>query len=390
MHEEILNDVIQLVNESSFAYCHYITPNDVGATGSHQCGFTFAKPCYRMFFETPGVKGANMDAFVQIKWQKSFELENRAIYYGVGTRNEYRLTRFGRGFEFLREDYIGSLQVMTRKSDGEINAYVLSDQTNIENFMATFNLDITKGNQIISKNQVPQYDELIETRIRHFVEQHDFFPDTVQMAAFARESVSGACHYSRQIIADRADSILLKWIDAEYQLFNALEEKIYQPVYSRPFSNCQELIEFSNSILNRRKSRAGKSLEHHLASIFDAAGLKFEEQVKTENNKTPDFIFPDGESYHNMLFPAERLTMLGAKTTCKDRWRQVLNEANRIPEKHLFTLQRGVSRNQLLEMQDEHLTLVVPRENKNLFLPEFHEHIMCLSDFMSLVRERQT
>jgi type II restriction enzyme len=81
--------------------------------------------------------------------------------------------------------------------------------------------------------------------------------------------------------------------------------------------------------------------------------------------------------------------MLGAKTTCKDRWRQVLNEANKIPNKHLFTLQRGVSRNQLQEMKDEHLTLVVPRDNKCLFLPEFHDNIMCLSEFIGMVRERQ-
>jgi hypothetical protein len=31
--------------------------------------------------------------------------------------------------------------------------------------------------------------------------------------------------------------------------------------------------------------------------------------------------------------------MLGAKTTCKDRWRQVLTEAIKIPHKHLFTLE---------------------------------------------------
>lgn len=68
----------------------------------------------------------------------------------------------------------------------------------------------------------------------------------------------------------------------------------------------------------------------------------------------------------------------------------MLNEANRIPEKHLFTLQRGVSRNQLQEMRDEHLTLVVPRENKSLFLPEFQDSIMCLSDFIGMVRERQS
>ncbi|MCF0197499.1 MAG: restriction endonuclease, partial [Bacteroidaceae bacterium] len=52
-------------------------------------------------------------------------------------------------------------------------------------------------------------------------------------------------------------------------------------------------------------------------------------------------------------------------------------------------LQRGVSRNQLREMTDEHLTLVVPRENKTLFLPEFQNSIMCLSDFITMVRERQ-
>ena len=118
-------------------------------------------------------------------------------------------------------------------------------------------------------------------------------------------------------------------------------------------------------------------------------GIVFYGQFITENNKKPDFIFPDGESYHNIWFPAEKLTMLGAKTTCKDRWRQVLNEANKIPHKHLFTLQRGVTRNQLQEMKDENLTLVVPKDNKNLFLPEFHDNIMCLSDFIVMVRERQ-
>ena len=89
------------------------------------------------------------------------------------------------------------------------------------------------------------------------------------------------------------------------------------------------------------------------------------------------------------MFPADKLIMLGAKTTCKDRWRQVLNEANKIRDKHLFTLQQGVSRNQLQEMKDEHLTLVVPHANKKLFLPEFHDSIMCLTDFIGMVRERQ-
>lgn len=52
--------------------------------------------------------------------------------------------------------------------------------------------------------------------------------------------------------------------------------------------------------------------------------------------------------------------MLAAKTTCKDRWRQILNEANRISPKHLVTLQQGVSENQFNEMIAAGVTLVVP------------------------------
>lgn len=386
---ENLLDAIGLVNNSVFAYCHYITPNDVGATGGHQCGFTFAKHCYPMFFNEPGQKGENKDRTVEITWQKDFTIQSRAIYYGVGTRNEYRLTRFGRGFEFQKDDYIGSLQIMTRSSDGEYNAYVLSDQDNIESFMATFNLDITKGNQIIDGNVPILPDQQIAHDFEVFINQHNTFPDTTEMATFARDCVCNANHYTRAYIANNPDSIIQKWVAAEYQLFGGLEEKIYRPIFTQPFNSCQSLIDFSNTILNRRKSRAGKSLEHHLAKIFDAAQIRYEEQVVTEGNKKPDFLFPDSDSYHNFLFPADKLTMLGAKTTCKDRWRQVLNEADRIDHKHLFTLQQGVSRNQMQEMQDENLTLVVPKENISLFHPDYRNNIMDLRTFIALVKEKQ-
>ncbi len=391
MIEENLQDAVKTVNDSSLAYCHYITPNDVGDTGSHQCGFTFSKPCYKLFFKEPGSKGSNKDVFIEIDWQKGLLKSNsRAVYYGTKTRNEYRITRFGRGFEFLKDDYIGSLQIMTKSQGGDYYAYVLSNQDNIEDFMSIFNLDITKGNQLIDKNADILPDIKLENAFNTFISDHYDFPDTIQMAEFARKSFIAAYGYSEEKISAAADKIILQWTEAEYQLFRGLEEKIYRPIFTKPFENCQSLVDFSNTILNRRKSRAGKSLEHHLAEIFKASQLRFEEQVITENNKKPDFIFPDGTCYHNFLFPSEKLTMLGAKTTCKDRWRQVLNEANRIPHKHLFTLQRGVSRNQLQEMKDENLTLVVPKENKNLFLPEFQDDILCLSDFIGMVKEQQS
>ena len=115
----------------------------------------------------------------------------------------------------------------------------------------------------------------------------------------------------------------------------------------------------------------------------------FEEQAVTENNNKPDFLFPNGECYHNFSFPVDKLTMLGVKTSCKDRWRQVLNEAEKIKEKHLFTLQPGISKNQLKEMHDAHLTLVVPRKNIGTFPEEYQGKLCDLSGFIRIVREKQ-
>lgn len=140
---------------------------------------------------------------------------------------------------------------------------------------------------------------------------------------------------------------------------------------------------------NARESRAGKTLEHHLAEIFTASHLRFEEQVITENRKKPDFIRPDDESYHYFMFPSDKFTMLGAKTTCKDRWRQVLNEANRVSVKYLFTLQQGISKNQLKEMHDSHLTLVVPQRYIDSFPKEYQAEISNLTDFIDLVKRKQ-
>ena len=80
---------------------------------------------------------------------------------------------------------------------------------------------------------------------------------------------------------------------------------------------------------------------------------------------------------------------MGAKTTCKDRWRQVLNEANRIDTKFLFTLQQGISKNQLKEMKHEHLILVVPQAYKKFFDKEYQDEIYTLSSFINFVHETQ-
>lgn len=81
--------------------------------------------------------------------------------------------------------------------------------------------------------------------------------------------------------------------------------------------------------------------------------------------------------------------MLASKTTCKDRWRQILSEAKRIKKKHLFTLEPSISENQTQEMKSNDLTLVLPNEIKATYTINQQQDIMNLKDFLLLVRTRQ-
>ena len=81
--------------------------------------------------------------------------------------------------------------------------------------------------------------------------------------------------------------------------------------------------------------------------------------------------------------------MLGSKTTAKDRWRQVLEEADRIEKKHLITLEGAISENQTNEMISRKLQLVVPRELHSTYTEKQRLWLYSIEDFLGLVKERQ-
>ena len=183
---------------------------------------------------------------------------------------------------------------------------------------------------------------------------------------------------------------MLNWLNTEFNLFKVIENDRYASILQNHFSSVEDLISTANTILNRRKSRAGKSLEHHLSEVFDSFKLKYSSQSITEDNKKPDFLFPDSESYHNPHFNNNKLITLASKTTCKDRWRQILNEADKVKTKHLFTLQQGISKNQLKEMYNNNVCLVVPQPYLTSFPAEFRDRILSLNSFIQHVKRTQT
>jgi len=386
----ILISAIQSCSESPIAFSKFITANDTGATGSNQAGFHIHKHSWQLFFDTPGEKGKNKDVRVKIKWQNDFETDSRFIYYGVKTRNEYRLTRFGRGFPFLREDNIGDLLVIARKADKYYEAFVLSSDEDIEEFFNAFGISSTETNGILPKSTELTSEEKLRILFQQFIEKLTVdFPPTIELATAAREIFFEAFNLKRKIVLSKPDNEILNWISTEFDLFKFIENDRYGEIIRNPFPSVEELIKTANTILNRRKSRAGKSLEHHLSEVFNIWNLSYTSQATTEANKKPDFIFPNIETYFSEPVGSVKLVFLGAKTTCKDRWRQIVGEADRIPQKHLFTLQQGISGNQLKEMKSSGVTLVVPKPYLTSFPKEHRQDIWTLDKFVKFVRSTQ-
>ena len=384
------SQAIQCAMKGSAVFCKFLAANDTGQTGAHQAGIYISKPSISLLFDTPGVKGENKEKWVKVQWQDDFETDTRFIYYGQGTRNEYRITNFGKGFPFLRPDYTGALFILVKITDDYYKGYVLNTDEDINEFLDFFGLTPAETNRLIDQEKT---DASIRERVAidAFISRLTVdFPTSDEMSAAARV-ISFSTSLDKNITLSDPDKALLQWTDEEYKLFRALEQTRYGNTVKQGFTSVDEFVALANQVLNRRKSRAGKSLEHNLAAIFDENGINYTAQAVTEGNKRPDFIFPSQEAYHNFDFPVDKLTSLAAKTTCKDRWRQILNEADRLRDgrKYLCTLQQGISPMQMDEMEAEGVTLVVPKIYISTYPKDRQGRIWTLQNFVKYVKNLQ-
>ncbi|MNG22126.1 Type-2 restriction enzyme EcoRII [compost metagenome] len=78
--------------------------------------------------------------------------------------------------------------------------------------------------------------------------------------------------------------------------------------------------------------------------------------------------------------------MLASKSSCKDRWRQVLAEAARVKRKHLLTLEPAISTHQTNEMENYNLQLVVPRKVMPTYTTNQQRWLMDIGSYISFVR----
>ncbi|WP_038885275.1 type II restriction endonuclease [Vibrio rotiferianus] len=378
-------------------YIKRLSANDTGASGAHQVGIYIPKDNMVDLFPSINRTGEkNPDHYLTaITSSHDFpERQVRAIYYNNkffdGTRNEMRVTQWGGRHSPLQDhENTGALCVLAfhkeHNHDSDLVDIWVCRNPDEEEELEELLGEVLPGQSIFSPAKqilsglVTRYDwKSVDYPIPEA--WHDRFPSGAELIEYLSKMIT--------FNEENPDNALMQRREAEYSLFRRVEEIHVLDLIKTGFSSVDEFISLANSVSNRRKSRSGKSLELHLEHIFLENSLSsFDTQAVTENNKKPDFLFPSGESYHDANYPVEKLRMLAVKTTCKDRWRQVLNEADRIQMVYLFTLQEGVSKNQFKEMTDSNVKLVVPLSLHKSFHKDFRDELISLESFIESTKE---
>eukprot|EP00456_Euglypha_rotunda_P036162 TRINITY_DN277_c0_g2_i2.p2 TRINITY_DN277_c0_g2~~TRINITY_DN277_c0_g2_i2.p2 ORF type:complete len:410 (+),score=67.87 TRINITY_DN277_c0_g2_i2:90-1319(+) len=384
-------------------YVKRLSGNDTLANGSHQAGPYIPKEF--LFDVFPSLNRAdveNPDKWFEVRIDSHSDVKNvRAIWYNNklrgGTRNEARVTNFGGADSALLDpESTGSLAVFAfhRDSSGEAqvcHAWVCDHETQADLIEDRIG-PVEPGKFTVWTVDEREHAALVikpKVRTSCWLEAHEIPPDWLTAFPTGVDIIRKAV----ELRGDHGlpvDARLMKRRDCEYEIFRSLEQAIELPLIKAGFDNIEDFVARAQSILQRRKSRSGRSLELHAKAIFMEENLKegadFEHQPESETGKRPDFLFPSAAAYQNSSFPANRLRLLAAKTTCKDRWRQVLNEADRIPIKHILTLQEGISANQFKEMTDSNVRLVVPAPLVDCYPHTVRPHLQTLESFIGDVR----
>lgn len=385
-------------------YVKRLSANDTLASGAHQAGpYIPPKFLFLIFPKLRRQEVINPDVYFDLYVDSHGQHRNaRAIWYNNrlfgGTRNETRITRLGgQSSPLLDVDNTGSLVVFSFVDSGsgrtrEAHAWVC--QSEEEEALVEDRIGpVEPGQRVINAPawgiRPPPFiphpktksncrlgpDEIPETWLEKFPTGAEIIGRAVELCSVTNLG---------------PDKRLLKRRNCEFEVFLSLEEAVELPVIREGFTDIDAFVSHAQSILNRRKARSGRSLELHLREIFIEEGLQenvdFSYQAETEAKRKPDFIFPSRSAYGNSDYPVDRLRMLGVKTTCKDRWRQILNEAERVRTKHLLTLQEGVSINQFQEMQGLHVRLVVPASLHSKYPAAIRSDLMTFEEFINEVR----
>jgi hypothetical protein len=367
-----------------------LSANDTGLTGGHQVGFYL--PGDVALTVAPELAEAVLNPRRRLRFtlrSHGQPSEPNLIYYNSRTirrqangRNEFRVTGFGGRRSALQDpDSTGSILVTAWDRSNAVEAWLtrdLDEEEIVEGVLGP----IDPGTQVTRTMSVEGRPEVsVSTKEECTPDIADLPSEWSGLFPAGRDLTAEAIR-RRPGTGQDADGRLVDRYRCEFGLFKVVEAAHTLPLITGGFPTVEGFLAVAQAVANRRKARAGRSLELHLSRVFDEEQIDYAVGATTEDNRRPDFLFPSSAAYHS----GSAVLMLGVKTSVKERWRQVLDEAARIPEKHLFTLSEGVSPDQFRQMEGAGLRLVVPSENTLKFPASVRPKLLTLAAFIERVR----
>lgn len=243
----------------------------------------------------------------------------------------------------------------------------------------------------------------IAGNITSFAHNNAAMPPTVDLARMARDA------YSRKYGLEKIDpfkleapgdalreiSRMIEWdLFREYQRRERSVELVRLVLGDEPkevsaSAIIRKLIDELPSIdalmlsaSQQRKSRAGYSYEHHIEAMLTDGNIPFEKQVILASKKRPDFILPSLAFIDSGTAGSETGLILSAKTTLRERWKQVEREKGSRPL-FLTTVDENIAGSVIEDMASIGLSLVIPESLRKARETEYdgHSNVLSFRDF---------
>ena len=297
--ERAIEDALRAGN----ALLKFISPNDAGATDSNQCGFYLPKPAWQMFSLHPPIDGRNDHQDVEIVWQRELVTQSVIHWYGQSEtqvrvppdalRARIPLHQPGGGRRPLRADPARS---------PALHAYVLSRDEDIADVRSRSasrrssdgaSIRMAWRSSRARTTVSSRHSRDSPSRCRPIFRRASSFSSAVHaMLGNVRAQASRACRRTPRCCARPKRSS---------RCFERSSSRLCQDDIGRPFRDIDDFIQTAGRLMNRRKSRAGRSLENHVEHLLRAAGIPHE--MRPDIDGKPDVVIPSAAAYRDDNLP---------------------------------------------------------------------------------------
>ncbi len=205
---------------------------------------------------------------------------------GSRTRKKTDRLTAGRDFPWLTGDNVGDLLVFIPSGDRQFQAYVLDTEEDIDDIQAALGVEIVGTWGLYDAESVPPEDpsQCVDRLFREYAKTLTDVPSTID---FSQKTLEVLYHCIKDFGAIPNDDRLLQGLEEEYRLFQMAERLLCQNRINGVFRSVDDFLETAQSILQRRKARAGRSFENHVAHLLTIEKILFSEQPVVDGR--PEF-----------------------------------------------------------------------------------------------------